>query len=199
MLSAELDMRNIADHSLIFDCDGVLQHRRYSIEELFEQANLQHSQSLQSDFRQLEAEYLTKPGLESAIRSWTGERRISEMQISQLLAGYISVTIFSDITESASIRGTAPPGVARCEVQGPSRTVPDGDIRVIDAFTLGNNTLTLRLCIEPCDAACGFLHSDRPGRDSLVYDVMEPYRPRVDAALLEFLAKTTFRKGASFS
>lgn len=29
MLLAELDMRNIADHSLILDCDGVLQHRRY--------------------------------------------------------------------------------------------------------------------------------------------------------------------------
>lgn len=99
MLSAELDMRNIADHALIFDCDGVLQRRIYSIKELFEQANFLHSQTLQSEFQQVEAAYLTKPDFDSAIRSWTGERRISEIQTSQLLAGYISVTIFSDILE----------------------------------------------------------------------------------------------------
>jgi hypothetical protein len=78
MLLAELDMRSIADHLLIFDYDGVLQCRRYSIEELFEQANLQHSQSLQSCFRQLEAEYLTKPrAWTSSIRSGSGGRQLA--------------------------------------------------------------------------------------------------------------------------
>lgn len=42
------------------------------------------------------------------------------------------------------------------------------------------------------------MHADTAGRDSLVYDVMEFYRPVVDASLLAFLDRTTFRKGDFF-
>jgi len=45
------------------------------------------------------------------------------------------------------------------------------------------------------DLACGFLHSDKLYRDSLVYDVMECHRPSVDHLVLKLLATTTFRKG----
>ena len=37
------------------------------------------------------------------------------------------------------------------------------------------------------DVACGFLHMDKPGRDSLVYDLMECARGTVDGLVLRFL------------
>jgi CRISPR/Cas system-associated endonuclease Cas1 len=37
------------------------------------------------------------------------------------------------------------------------------------------------------DLACGFLHADKPGRDSLVYDVLEPFRGVVDALVVRFI------------
>jgi CRISPR-associated protein Cas1 len=45
------------------------------------------------------------------------------------------------------------------------------------------------------DLACGFLHADKAGRDSLVYDVMECERGTVDGLVLDVLRETTFRKG----
>lgn len=45
------------------------------------------------------------------------------------------------------------------------------------------------------DPSCGFLHSDKAGRDSLVFDLMEPHRPQVDQLLLKLFISTTFSKG----
>ncbi|HEV2459904.1 MAG TPA: CRISPR-associated endonuclease Cas1 [Ktedonobacterales bacterium] len=45
------------------------------------------------------------------------------------------------------------------------------------------------------DLSCGFLHSDKAGRDSLVYDLMECERGAVDSLVLDFIGKTTFRAG----
>jgi CRISPR-associated protein Cas1 len=45
------------------------------------------------------------------------------------------------------------------------------------------------------DLACGFLHADKPGRDSLVYDLMEPLRGAVDGLVLDLLARTVFHAG----
>lgn len=45
------------------------------------------------------------------------------------------------------------------------------------------------------DLACGFLHADKAGRDSLVYDLMECERGAVDGLALHLLKDTTFRKG----
>jgi CRISPR-associated protein Cas1 len=45
------------------------------------------------------------------------------------------------------------------------------------------------------DVACGVLHADKQNRDSLVYDLMEPLRPLVDAKVLGLLARTTFHYG----
>jgi CRISPR-associated protein Cas1 len=45
------------------------------------------------------------------------------------------------------------------------------------------------------DVACGFLHSDKDRRDSLVYDLMELERPEVDRLVLDFLGRTTFHVG----
>jgi CRISPR associated protein Cas1 len=45
------------------------------------------------------------------------------------------------------------------------------------------------------DVACGFLHLDKLGRDSLVYDLMECERGTVDGLVLDFLARTTLHWG----
>jgi CRISPR/Cas system-associated endonuclease Cas1 len=51
------------------------------------------------------------------------------------------------------------------------------------------------LSVQGFDLACGFLHADKAGRDSLVYDLMELFRPQVDRLVLEFLGRTTFHAG----
>jgi CRISPR-associated endonuclease Cas1 len=48
---------------------------------------------------------------------------------------------------------------------------------------------------EGFDLAGGFLHADKPGRDSLVYDVMELERGAVDDLLLSFLGRTALHYG----
>ena len=45
------------------------------------------------------------------------------------------------------------------------------------------------------DVACGFLHADKAGRDSLVYDLMECERGTVDGLVHDFLADTTLHHG----
>ncbi|MGO8951508.1 MAG: CRISPR-associated endonuclease Cas1 [Ktedonobacterales bacterium] len=45
------------------------------------------------------------------------------------------------------------------------------------------------------DVTCGFLHADKGGRDSLVYDLMECERGTVDGLVLDFLSRTTLRYG----
>jgi CRISPR-associated protein Cas1 len=51
------------------------------------------------------------------------------------------------------------------------------------------------LTAEGFDLSCGFLHADKQYRDSLVYDLMELYRPAVDGLVLTFLDRTTFAYG----
>jgi CRISPR-associated endonuclease Cas1 len=45
------------------------------------------------------------------------------------------------------------------------------------------------------DVVCGFLHLDKLGRDSLVYDLMECERGTVDGLVFDFLARTTLHYG----
>jgi CRISPR-associated endonuclease Cas1 len=45
------------------------------------------------------------------------------------------------------------------------------------------------------DVACGFLHVDKDGRDSLVYDLMGCARGTVDGLVLGFLSETLLHAG----
>lgn len=45
------------------------------------------------------------------------------------------------------------------------------------------------------DPAVGCLHEDRVGRNSLVFDFMEPHRPQVDCMVLSLFEKTEFTRG----
>jgi CRISPR/Cas system-associated endonuclease Cas1 len=38
----------------------------------------------------------------------------------------------------------------------------------------------------------GFLHSDKHGRNSLVWDAIEPLRPEIDARVFKFIAQREF-------
>src|SRR5438270_8416141 len=51
------------------------------------------------------------------------------------------------------------------------------------------------LVAEGFDLGCGFLHADKQYRESLVYDLMELFRPAVDALVLGLLERTTFAYG----
>jgi CRISPR-associated endonuclease Cas1 len=51
------------------------------------------------------------------------------------------------------------------------------------------------LAAQGFDLACGFLHADKVGRESLVYDLMELGRARVDHLVLGMLKSVTFHKG----
>ena len=42
------------------------------------------------------------------------------------------------------------------------------------------------------DPSIGFLHVCQPGRDSFVYDLMEPYRPDVDREVVTFVRSQSF-------
>lgn len=42
------------------------------------------------------------------------------------------------------------------------------------------------------DPTIGYLHVCQPGRQALVYDLMEPYRPQVDRTVLAFLQSQAF-------
>jgi CRISPR-associated protein Cas1 len=63
------------------------------------------------------------------------------------------------------------------------------------AYGLLEGQVRQALTVQGFDLACGFLHADKLGRDSLVYDLMELFRPQVDALVLDFLAQTTFHAG----
>ena len=49
-----------------------------------------------------------------------------------------------------------------------------------------------------CDPALGVIHADRPNRDSLASDLMEPVRPTVDEHVLQLLATHTFQPSDFF-
>lgn len=49
-----------------------------------------------------------------------------------------------------------------------------------------------------CDPGIGVLHADRQGRDSFVYDVLEPIRPHVDAFVLRLAQEHTFTRADFF-
>lgn len=51
------------------------------------------------------------------------------------------------------------------------------------------------LIAQGFDTACGVLHADQQGRDSLVYDLMELFRANVDALVLHFIKRTLFHAG----
>jgi CRISP-associated protein Cas1 len=51
---------------------------------------------------------------------------------------------------------------------------------------------------EGLDATIGYLHACRPGRMALVYDLMEPLRPRVDQSVLDSCGRIASLRPTSY-
>lgn len=60
------------------------------------------------------------------------------------------------------------------------------------AYSMAESQTRAALAAAGFDTAAGFLHVDRTGRDSLVYDALELSRAAVDALVLTLIARTTF-------
>jgi CRISP-associated protein Cas1 len=60
------------------------------------------------------------------------------------------------------------------------------------AYAVLESQVRIAATAHGLDPTIGYLHARRPGRVALVYDLMEPFRPRVDAQILELLRGHVF-------
>jgi CRISPR-associated protein Cas1 len=60
------------------------------------------------------------------------------------------------------------------------------------AFSVTAGRLAAQLAAQGACPALGFLHSDKPGRWSLVYDVIEPLRPLIERGVFGFIGRHQF-------
>lgn len=60
------------------------------------------------------------------------------------------------------------------------------------AYAVLESQMRIALISQGLDPTIGYLHTCRPGRAALVYDLMEPLRPRVDQLVLNFSRSYTF-------
>ncbi len=70
------------------------------------------------------------------------------------------------------------------------------------AYAVLESQVRIAIVSQGLDPRIGYLHACRPGRVALVYDLMEPLRPKVDRPLLSFvlshvLSPTDFALGAN--
>jgi CRISPR-associated protein Cas1 len=56
------------------------------------------------------------------------------------------------------------------------------------AYAVLESQVRIAVVSQGLDPTIGYLHTSRPGRAALVYDLMEPLRPQVDRLVLAFLA-----------
>jgi CRISPR-associated protein Cas1 len=60
------------------------------------------------------------------------------------------------------------------------------------AFAVAAGSLTAQIVACGLAPAIGFLHSDKPGRHSLIYDAIEPVRPLIEHNVVSFIRKRQF-------
>ena len=60
------------------------------------------------------------------------------------------------------------------------------------AYAVLESQVRIATVAQGLDPTIGYLHTCRPGRVALVYDLMEPLRPRVDRLVLDFVRSHTF-------
>jgi CRISPR-associated protein Cas1 len=60
------------------------------------------------------------------------------------------------------------------------------------AYAVLESQVRIATVSQGLDPAIGYLHTPRPGRAALVYDLMEPFRPKVDRSMLDFVRSQTF-------
>jgi CRISPR-associated endonuclease Cas1 len=60
------------------------------------------------------------------------------------------------------------------------------------AYAVLESQVRIATVAHGLDRTIGYLHTSRPGRAALVYDLMEPLHPRVDGLVLDFLQSHSF-------
>lgn len=60
------------------------------------------------------------------------------------------------------------------------------------AYAVLESQVRIAIAEAGLDPGLGYLHVCRPGRDSFVYDLMEPHRPEVDRGVLDFVRGNAF-------
>jgi len=60
------------------------------------------------------------------------------------------------------------------------------------AYAVMESRLRIAAVAAGLDPTVGYMHARHPGRLALVYDLMEPLRPKVDEMVLQFVREHTF-------
>lgn len=62
-------------------------------------------------------------------------------------------------------------------------------------YGVAEHQLLCSIYASGLDPYCGFLHDDKEGRPSLVFDLIEPHRAGIDSAVFAFFNRTELRRG----
>lgn len=76
----------------------------------------------------------------------------------------------------------------------PRRAVSPGNTMLNFLYTLLAAEARLAIAAMGLDVGIGLLHFDSKTRDSLVFDIIEPVRPAVDAFVLDWIRRVTLRR-----
>lgn len=83
----------------------------------------------------------------------------------------------------------------RSPISGTSRRSPNPVNAILNyLYTLLVSETRLVITALGLDPGFGLLHVDKSTRDSLVYDLMEPIRPKIDAYVLDWILGTPLKR-----
>jgi hypothetical protein len=90
-------------------------------------------------------------------------------------------------------------GTRRSPISGTSRRPPNPVNAILNyLYTLLESETRLAITALGLDPGFGLLHVDHATRDSLVYDLMEPVRPKIDAYVLDWITQTPLKRSWFF-
>jgi CRISPR-associated endonuclease Cas1 len=90
-------------------------------------------------------------------------------------------------------------GTRRSPISGTSRRAPNPVNAILNyLYTLLESETRLAITALGLDPGFGLLHVDQSNRDSLVYDLMEPIRPKIDLYVLDWIARTPLKRSWFF-
>jgi CRISPR-associated endonuclease Cas1 len=87
----------------------------------------------------------------------------------------------------------------RSPISGTSRRAPNPINAILNyLYTVLESETRLAIQALGLDPGFGLLHVDHPTRDSLVYDLMEPVRPKIDAYVLDWIIRMPLKRSWFF-
>jgi CRISPR-associated endonuclease Cas1 len=90
-------------------------------------------------------------------------------------------------------------GTRRSPISGTSRRPPNPVNAILNyLYTLLESETRLAISALGLDPGFGLLHVDQSNRDSLVYDLMEPIRSKIDLYVLDWISRTPLKRSWFF-